>query len=322
MNSMSEKRSGPWGVIWRSIFATPFLVVGIGSLAAGISKLQIGATVFGVFFAGAGVFVIWTGIRAMRSAESRGTFTPGAVTRAPLGQAAFGGYRANAGPHGPTALDVYGAQLAFLPLPKLKPRKGRTLAHALVRRDAYGGWGLVAFSLIWNLMVWPFFLGLVSQRSPVALFLLLFVVVGALVFLLGVKRILALRKIVELEIAAEPAFLGDSLTLNLAQRGRVNIVRITATLICKEHVTYRVGTDTRREEREVHRKVFLDEVAVKVARGETWTRRLQVELPAGPPSFASPNNEIAWSIAVRSEIDGWPDYDEAFVFRALPKVAT
>lgn len=318
---MSAKRAGPWAVIWRAVFASPFILVGLGSIGTGIATRALYPIVFGVLFGGAGAFVLWTGIRDMRSAESRGKFTPGAVTRAPLGPAAFGGYRANAGPRGPTALDVYGAQLAFLPLVKVSARPGATLAHALGRRDAQGGWGLIAFAIVWNGMVWPFFVGAVAAKSGVALFLLIFVVVGAIVLVTGLKRILALRKVIALEMDAEPAFLGDTLTFHVAQRGPVNIIRLTAALVCKEHVTYRVGTDIRREEREVYREEVLDEVALKIARGDTWTRQLQVKLPDGPPSFQSPNNEVAWTIAVKCEIDNWPDYQEAFVFRALPKVA-
>lgn len=322
MNRMSAKRAGPWAVIWRAVFASPFILVGLGAALTGIATRAFAPLAFGVLFAGAGSFVLWTGIRDMRSAESRGKLTPGAVTRAPLGPAAFGGYRANAGPREPTALEVYGAQLAFLPLTKITARRGRTLAHALGRRDAQGGWALIAFSVFWNAMVWPFFVGAVVAKSAVALFLLIFVVVGALVLITGLKRLLALRKVIALEMDAEPAFLGDMLTFHVAQRGPVNIIRLTAALVCKEHVTYRVGTDTRREEREVYREEMLDEVSLKVARGETWSRQLSVKLPAGPPSFCSSNNEVAWTIAVKCEIDNWPDYEEAFVFRALPKVAS
>ena len=60
---------------------------------------------------------------------------------------------------------------------------------------------------------------------------------------------------------------------------------------------------------------------VRVARGETWTRQTQVSLPAGPPSFHAANNEVEWSITVSAELDGWLDYEEAFVLRALPRVA-
>lgn len=322
MNRMSAKRAGPWAVIWRAVFASPFILVGLGSIGTGVATRAYGPIVFGVLFGGAGAFVLWTGIREMRSAESRGTFTPGAVTRAPLGPAAFGGYRANAGPRGPTALEVYGAQLGFLPLAKIHPRRGSTLAHALGRRDAQGGWGLVAFSVVWNAMVWPFFIGAIAAKSGVALFLLIFVVIGAIVLVSGFKRLLALRKVVALEMDAEPAFLGDTLTLHVAQRGPVNIIRLTAALVCKEHVSYRVGTSTRREEREVYREEMLDEISLKIPGGETWTRQLQVTLPAGPPSFRASNNEVAWTIAVKSEIDSWPDYEESFVFRAVPKVTT
>jgi hypothetical protein len=320
MNRMSEKRAGPFAVIWRAVFATPFILVGLGSIGSGISSRSFGPVAFGVLFAGAGAFVLYTGIREMRSAESRGTFTPGAVTRAPLGPAAFGGYRASAGTRTPTALEVYGAQLAFLPLAKIGPKRGKTLAHALGLRDANGAWGLIAFSVFWNGMVWPFFIGAVAAKSAVALFLLLFVIVGAVVLFAGLKRIMALRKLVALEIDAEPAFLGDVLTVHLAQRGPVRIIRMTAALVCKEHVMYRVGTTTRREEQEIYRHELLDEVSLKVARGDTWKSQVQVELPKGPPSFHAPNNEIAWTIAVKAEIDGWPDYEEMFAFRALPKV--
>jgi hypothetical protein len=320
MLSMSEKRAGPWAVIWRTVFASPFLLFGLGSIGSGISSRSFGPIVFGVLFAGAGAFVVYTGIRDMRSAESRGTFMPGAVTRAPLGPAAFGGYRAAGSTRTPTALEVYGAQLAFLPLAKLKPVRGRTHAYALGRRDAHGGWGLLVFAIVWNSMTWPFFIGAVAAKSLVALFLLIFVTVGTVMLWVSLKRILALRKVVALEIDAEPAYLGDMLGLHLAQRGPVRINSLTAALVCTEHVTYRVGTDTRTEEREVYREELLDEVAVHVARGETWTRQLHVKLPDGPPSFRSSNNEVAWTIAIKSDIDGWPDYAEAFVFRALPKV--
>lgn len=317
---MGAKRAGPWAVIWRSIFASPFIIIGLGSLGAGLLKQQVGALVFGVMFAGAGIFVVWTGIREMRSAESQGKFMPGAVTSAPLGPAAFGGYRANAGPRAPTAIDVYGAQLGYLPVAPLALQPGRTLARALGRRDPYGGWALVGFSIFWNAICWPFFIGMVMAKSAVAFFLLLFVVVGVIVFIAGIKRILALKKVVTLEVDAEPAFLGDVLNVHVSQRGKVLFNSLSVALVCKEHASYRVGTDTRREEREVYRAEILDEPRFLVERGETWTRQVQVQLPGGPPSFKATNNEIAWSIQVKADIDAWPDYDEHFAIRALPKV--
>jgi hypothetical protein len=56
---MGEKRAGPWAVIWRSIFATPFILTGLGSIGSGISSASFGPIVFGVLFTGAGAFVVW-----------------------------------------------------------------------------------------------------------------------------------------------------------------------------------------------------------------------------------------------------------------------
>lgn len=321
---MATKRSGPWSVIWRAIFATPFILSGLGALTTGISSRSATGSIFGVIFVGAGAFVVYTGIRDMRSAESRGQFmprAPGAVTSAPLGPAAFGGYRASADTRVPTALELYGVQLPHLPVAKVPLRRGRTLTHALGRREPYAGWTLVLVSLVWNALCVPFFIGMLYAHSAGALFLLLFVVVGMVMLGAGLKRVMALRKLITIELDAEPAYLGDTITLHLAQRGAVNITRLLAALVCKEMVSYRVGTDTRKEEREVYREEILDEISLKVARGETWTRQLQITLPAGPASFKAPSNEVAWSISVNAEIDNWPDYDELFTFRALPKVS-
>ena len=181
--------------------------------------------------------------------------------------------------------------------------------------------GPIAFALFWNVFVWPFFLGAIGSGSIfVTLFSLIFVGVGVYLGFSVTRRWLSRRKLGRVEIDAEPAYLGSELRIHVEQGGPARINRFRVNLVCREEVKYTVGTDTRTENHDVIDQLLLEDVAFRIGFREQKSQELSAELPAGgPPSFASEHNTVAWSIRVRAEIDGWPDYDELFAFRALPR---
>jgi hypothetical protein len=93
-----------------------------------------------------------------------------------------------------------------------------------------------------------------------------------------------------------------------------SIRRLKMTLIGTEKVTYKQGTDTRREESKFHEEVvFESEDAEQIAKGFCL-----VTIPVGTMhSFKASSNEIEWKIELDGDIPRWPDVLESFPFQVL-----
>jgi len=108
---------------------------------------------------------------------------------------------------------------------------------------------------------------------------------------------------------------GDELEVSWIFKGNARAIRkLTITLLGKEIVKYRQGTDTRIEE-----SVFLEQVLIEtedpnqIAKGYTL-----VQLPSDAMhSFKSSNNEILWIVQLQGVVAWWPDLDDVFPIRIL-----
>lgn len=297
------------------LFSLVFVAIGVGLLygssgafVRGELTTGLGGLVSGGLFAGTGLHHAFRSIRGRRSREA---LAAGAETPV-LGPPEYRAGRLS-------ARQVYAAELASpSTLPVVADRPGSTLACELAVGEI-GTRNDVAFALVWNAFAWPLFLlAFAHVKIGARIFLALFPLAGAFAALKLLRRWLARRRLPVVEIDAEPALLGAPLRVYLRQRGPARIVRLDARVVCTEHVAFMEGTDERHESNEVYAATLVEEVGIALRAGDEWTRLGVVELPAWPSSFAAAHNRVEWSVSVKAEIDGWPDYDEAFVFRAVP----
>lgn len=334
----STKRSGPFATLAKIVFALPFVGAGAAAFFAGLADLLGGNTKslvafpFGLIFIGAGALIIRQALSDTRSREARAAGAGAGATRPPEGTGSdvlppvvrpAPSYRSAAGT-ARSAREVYGAVLGTAPVQKLEPGQGQVLAHAISLHAPQSSGVELLVALIWNGFVWPFFFVMLSSGSVLgSLFLLLFVALGAYLAVATVRKILGRMRLPRVEVSAEPAYLGDELAIHVDQMGPARITRYRVGVRCEEIVKYTVGTDTRTEKHEVWDVTLFDEPGTNVRFGEHWTHDLRVLLPAeAPASFHAQNNQLLWLVTVHAEIAGWPDYDEGFAFRALPRPAS
>ncbi|MBI5154404.1 hypothetical protein HZA57_04120 [Candidatus Poribacteria bacterium] len=154
-----------------------------------------------------------------------------------------------------------------------------------------------------------------------AIFLGLFLLIGLI--LLAVVPYQFLRWITVgdpyIELDAEPEPPGSALSVRVHQPGDFVITSLTVTLLCREIVTYRVGTSTETFTQEVFNQPL---IAVNGTRAHAREPLATAEafIPADAMhSFRSANNRVAWGFHVKLDIPGRPDVDDFFPFRVSPE---
>ena len=145
----------------------------------------------------------------------------------------------------------------------------------------------------------------------IALFLLLFQIVGVALLLAVPYQMLALanpRPTVTLSRGTLP--IGGTVPFQWQLTGSASRVsRLTVTLQGREEARYRRGTDTVTDTHEFHSEVLAEATnSMNIERGNGTIR-----IPAGTMhSFSANNNKIIWTLTVKGEISRWPDVDESF----------
>jgi FtsH-binding integral membrane protein len=315
-----KKRSGPFATAYRILFALPFAGAGVLAFLQGLRAGAASGAIFGLVFVAVGLWQVWLAIRDWRSAESQ-ALVGASASLADVVPPAVLDYR-TAASRPRSAGELYGPILASAPLPRLTSTPGRVLARALPKPSVKEGVWLAVFAVFWNGMTLPFLAVAIASRSMGMLtFISLFVIAGVIVAVAATKKLLGRTKLPVVEVSDEPAFVGDEVSFHVEQRGPARVNRLQVDLLCRESATYTIGTDTRTEVRDVFERALVDETMLTIARGERSSHQVRAVLPSNlPASFASKNNAIRWLVRVRADIAGWPDYDEVFELRALPKV--
>jgi hypothetical protein len=150
-----------------------------------------------------------------------------------------------------------------------------------------------------------------------ALFLLLFQIVGVALLLAVPYQLLALanpRPTITLSRGTLP--IGGAVPFEWQLTGAASRVsRLTVTLTGREEARYRRGTDTHTDRHEFHSAVLAEATdPMNIERGSGTVR-----IPAGTMhSFSANNNKIIWTITVKGEISRWPDVDESFDVTVSP----
>ena len=144
-----------------------------------------------------------------------------------------------------------------------------------------------------------------------ALFLLIFQVVGvSLIFWVG-KQLLALgnpRPVLTFSRGSVP--IGGSVSIGWELTGAAHrVTHLTMTLKGREEARYRRGTDTHTDTNVFFSETLVDvSHAAGIARGSGTLR-----VPADTMhTFTADNNKVIWTLHVVGEINRWPDMEEDF----------
>ncbi|MCD4728355.1 MAG: hypothetical protein K8R46_11875, partial [Pirellulales bacterium] len=121
--------------------------------------------------------------------------------------------------------------------------------------------GILTFCVIWNGVVTVFVVIAVDghlEGNPdwfLTLFTIPFVLVGFGAIVIFLRKLLVAAGIgpTRLEISDHPLHPGEKYRVFLSQSGRLDMNALRVSLTCEESATYRQGTETRTETREVFR---------------------------------------------------------------------
>jgi len=147
------------------------------------------------------------------------------------------------------------------------------------------------------------------------LFMIPFVAVGIALIVFFIRQLLVTTGIgpTLVEISDHPLYPGGQYRLFLSQTGRLTVNSLEVLLVCEEEATYRQGTDTRTETRQVHRQEVFRREGFEVHRGLPFESECELVVPAGAMhSFKADHNEINWKVVVKGDVAGWPDYKRSF----------
>jgi len=154
------------------------------------------------------------------------------------------------------------------------------------------------------------------------LFLIPFALVGIGLIAIFIRQVLVTTGIgpTLVEISDHPLCPGRSCRLFLSQSGRLAVDSLRMTLVCEEEATYRQGTDTRTETREVYRQEVLRRDRFEIHRGLPFEAECELEVPAGAMhSFKGQHNEVNWKLVVHGDVVGWPAYKRSFPVIVCPE---
>ncbi len=181
--------------------------------------------------------------------------------------------------------------------------------------------GVLMACLLWNGIVSVFVVFAVGgylKGNPdwfLTLFIIPFVLVGIGLIAFFIRQLLVTTGIgpTLVEISDHPLYPRDRCRLFVTQSGQLMMNSIQVLLVCEEEATYRQGTNTRTETRDVYRQEILRREAFEVHRGLPFEAECELGIPAGAMhSFKADHNEINWKVVVKGDVAGWPDYKRSF----------
>ena len=152
---------------------------------------------------------------------------------------------------------------------------------------------------------------------PFALFGLVFSAVGLLLFVSGGLKLLAGTKLAapSVTLSVSPLLLKESFSGELIQqvKSEAEINSVTVTLICREWVQYRQGTNTRTATHVVHTVNQTLDVPRRVSPPDSIRGDFEFQIPEDSMhSFEASDNRIDWLIKVHTDVANWPDYKSEF----------
>ncbi|NLE39879.1 MAG: DUF3592 domain-containing protein [Pirellulaceae bacterium] len=240
---------------------------------------------------------------------------------------------------GPIMLRLGDAALANgNPFPTVPPSTdmanspGTTLAFRLPisTSTTFGLLVVLIAAILWNGVVGAFLYGVIAGflagKSPWldAIFVAPFALAGLFLVYYFFRRLLITTGVgpTLLEISDHPLYPGETYELFLSQAGRLRLRGLELSLVGTEEVRYRQGTDTRTEQRCIHRESLFCQKKFDIRRGVPFETRCDLRVPPGlMHSFKSENNALTWTLVVEGKVAGWPDYRRSFPIVIHPESA-
>ncbi len=227
-----------------------------------------------------------------------------------------------------------GRRYANVPEIDLSDRPGETLRYSLAgdRSSWVGVLFLFGFAVFWNGITSIFVYQAVQSHLAgrpewgLTIFITPFVLIGlgvafALVYT-AVRTLLIAVGVgpTEVEISDHPLRSGGTYEVLVRQKGRLTMSSLRLTLVCEESATYRQGTDTRTETKNVVSREIVREEDFEIHKEFPFESRREMTLPDGAMhSFEADHNKITWKLVVNGEIVGWPDIERAFPVSVVPE---
>ncbi len=181
--------------------------------------------------------------------------------------------------------------------------------------------GLSVGGAVWAYLVW-------SDEGlwVVWIFVVVLEAVGLVLLAVFFHQLLARRKVAppEVFVSVQPVYLGETFTVRVRQsfKGSCQLNRITLKLICREEATYRRGTSTYTDRRDVYEEAHTLAEAQQMQPGDVLEEELQLKIPEDAMhTFAAQWNKILWYLHLHVDIAAWPDFKEDFHFQVAPRRA-
>ena len=192
------------------------------------------------------------------------------------------------------------------------------------------GWalfGMLLACLFWNGIVSVFVVQAVGGHRKgdpdwfMTLFISPFVLVGMVLIVIFVRKLLVATGIgpTLVEISDHPLHPGDQCRLFVSQPGRLRFNSLEVLLVCEEKATYRQGTNTRTENREVYQQAMFRREGFEIHHGLPFETQCELAIPVSAMhSFRAEHNEVNWTVVVKGDVAGWPDYRRVFPIVVQP----
>ena len=173
---------------------------------------------------------------------------------------------------------------------------------------------LFLFAAVWNGITWYAFLT-ARHEWGLRLFLIIFLVIGAIVVLVAIYQFLSLfNPVPELELDRGGLRPGDAAELRWTWQGNHRrILGLKIELIGREEASYRRGTNTITDKHDLSRTVVYESLETDA------DGRVRFKIPDNAlPTLTSPNNKVQWIIKVHGDIPRFPDVNREFPITVLP----
>ncbi len=215
-----------------------------------------------------------------------------------------------------------GADMANSPGTKLRFRL------PMARSPGWALFGTLALCIVLNGIVAVYAVLAVKNHLAglpdwsLTLFVIPFALIGMGTIAIFLRQLLTVTGIgpTLVEISDHPLHCGSQYRLFLSQSGRLRMQRVSVALVCEETATYRQGTNTRTETRDVYRQELYHGENVTIRSDAPFETELEFSVPErAMHSFKSDHNEVNWVLAIEGDVAGWrPNYKRLFSLIVRP----
>jgi len=193
------------------------------------------------------------------------------------------------------------------------------------------GWRLFASAglcLFWNGIVSIFVVAAIRGHArgepnwPLTIFILPFVAIGVGIIFYFVRELLVSTGVgpIHVEISDHPLWPGKQYQVLLSLSGRLTIKSLAMSLVCEEQATYRQGTDTRTDRRQVFERQLLVQENFEILPGAPYEGQCALEVPPNSMhSFKADHNEVQWKLVVQGVAAKWPNFNRSFSVVVYPQ---